>query len=94
MFDRRDWSGVSNSEVAWLLADVARPCLRRRERQLIYLEIGGGDPAAAVEVLLQKVVQRDFPLPIGVRRILEIWLDAYTGAAEEPRLRSLLRQMN
>ncbi|MEE3750835.1 tryptophanase [Mycobacterium intracellulare] len=76
--------------MAWLLADVANPCLTEDERSMVFIELGCGENHRAIERILAVVVQNRLPLPAALLDMLTNWLHQYAGSPEEPRLRALV----
>ncbi|OBH10406.1 hypothetical protein A5695_22055 [Mycobacterium sp. E1747] len=81
---------LTDAEVAWHLADAARPCLNRPQRQMIYIELGAGDELRAIERILRTVVDRGFELPPGAIKMVRSWTERYRGSAFEPMFDHLL----
>lgn len=81
---------LTDAEVAWHLADAARPCLNRPQQQMIYTELGAGDELRAIERILRTVVDQHFELSTGAIRMVQSWGQRYRGSAFEPAFDSLL----
>jgi hypothetical protein len=80
----------SQFELAWALANVETPRLKRVDRNRIYAEIGAGDTYSAIKHLLMYAVRNGFPLPTDLIWDVRCWLRGYTATPDEPRLRRLV----
>lgn len=83
-------SASSDSCIAWVLAEVARPCLSDHQRTLSFVELGSGENHLGIERILTQVAHARFALPTDLVARLHRWLDCYAGSATEHRLRALL----
>jgi len=76
--------------LAWELADVAKPCLDRKQRNQVYIDIGVGDVYSAVKFLLQTVVQSQVSVGSETLGKLNLWVASYRDHPDEARLRDLI----
>jgi hypothetical protein len=79
-----------DTELAWELADAAKPCLDRKQRNQVYIAIGVGDVYSAVKFLLQTVVQSQVSVGSETLRKLNLWVASYRDYPDEARLRDLI----
>lgn len=80
----------SQFELAWALANVETPRLKRVDRNRIYAEIGAGDTYSAIKHLLMYAARNGFPLPTELIWDIRCWLRGYIATPDEPRLRRLV----
>jgi hypothetical protein len=80
----------SQFELAWALANVQTPRLKRVDRNRIYAEIGAGDTYSAIRHLLMYAVGNGFPLPTDLIWDVRCWLRGYTATPDEPWLLRLV----
>jgi len=76
--------------LAWDLADAAKPCLDRQQRNKVYIAIGVGDVYSAVKFLLQTVVQSQVSVGSETARKLNLWVASYRDHPDEARLLDLI----
>jgi hypothetical protein len=76
--------------LAWELADAAKPCLDRKQRNQVYIAIGVGDVHSAVKFLLQTVVQSQVSVGSETLRNLNLWVASYRDHPDEARLLDLI----
>jgi hypothetical protein len=88
-----DLSIVSDTEMAWMLADAADVYLTGYERTMAFVELGSGENHLAIERILNAVVSSRMTLPVAVFARLTRWLDGYAGSPEEPQLRIMLAEI-
>lgn len=86
-------AGLSDADVAWMLADAADLCLTGHERTMAFVELGCGDHHLAIERILDAVLSSHMTLPVATFDRLTRWLDGYAGSPEEPRLRTMLARI-
>lgn len=84
---------VSDSTMAWLLADAADVCLTGHERTMAFVELGCGEDCLAIKRILHAVMSSRMTLPVAIFDRLTRWLDGYAGSPEEPQLRSMIAQL-
>lgn len=80
-------SGISDADMAWLLADAAGGNLIGHERTLLFVELGSGEHLLAIERVLDVVMCCRPMLSPEVFGMLTTWLDGRVGSLEEARLR-------
>jgi hypothetical protein len=88
-----DLSTTSDANMAWLLAIAADACLTGHDRMMTFVELGSGEASLAIQRILTVVMSSQMALPVAIVDRLTRWLDGYVGAQEEPRLRSMLAQI-
>lgn len=86
-------STTSDADMAWLLAIAADLCLTGHERMMTFVELGSGEHYLAIERILNVVMSSPMALPVAIIDRLTRWLDGYVGSSEEPRLRTMLAQI-
>jgi len=86
-------STTSDADMAWLLAIAADLCLTGHERMMTFVELGSGENYLAIERILNAVMSSRMALPVAIIDRLTRWLDGYVGNSEEPRLRTMLAQI-
>jgi len=79
-----------DTELAWELADAAKPCLDRKQRNQVYIAIGVGDVYSAVKFLLQTVVQSQISVSSETLWKMNLWVASYRDHPDEARLRDLI----
>jgi hypothetical protein len=84
---------LSDTNVAWMLADAADMCLTGHERTMTFIELGSGEEHLAIERILDAVLYNRKMLPPAILDTLSLWLDGYAGDPEEPHLRTVLAQV-
>jgi hypothetical protein len=82
-----DWA---ESDLAWELAEVVGPVLADRDRDELYVTIGSGSSYAAIDTLLQMIVQRRLPVSVALVARIDVWSNAYVHSGDAPRLHELL----
>jgi hypothetical protein len=71
---------ISDTNMAWLLADAADVCLTGHERTMTFVELGCGENHLAIERILKAVMSSRMTLPVAIFDRLTRWLDGYAGA--------------
>jgi hypothetical protein len=84
---------ISDTDLAWRLADEAAQCLNRFQRALVFVELGSGEYISAIERVLAAAAPMQMPLSPNVLAAVAEWLDRYNGYAHEGRLRPLLARI-
>jgi len=79
--------------LAWALADAVSGCFAAPDHLGIYIALGAGESYEAIEQMLDIAVCRRHPLPATLIGALAAWLDCYVGNEQEPRIRSLLNNV-
>lgn len=78
------------TDLAWALAEAAKPYLSTVERNDVFAAIGAGETFAAIRQLFESVAMKRIPLrPDLVKRCIT-WLRAHVGHEEERYLRRLI----
>ena len=83
-------SAMVDTELAWELADAAKPCLDRKQRNQVYIAIGVGDVFSAAKFLLQTVVESQVSVGSETLWKLKLWVASYRDHPDEARLRDLI----
>ena len=78
------------ANLAWALAQTAKPHLDVIERNDIFVAIGAGETFAAIRELLKWVAIKRIPVERDLVRRCVSWLDAYVGHEDERKLRLLI----
>jgi hypothetical protein len=81
---------VQETDLAWALADAARPYLCAVERNYVYVAIGAGETFTAIRQLFKSVAVKRIPLRADLVQRCTMWLDAYVGHEQERYLRRLI----
>lgn len=81
---------VQETDLAWALADAARPYLSAVERNYVYAAIGAGETFTAIRQLFKSVAVKRIPLRADLVEWCTMWLDAYVGHEQERYLRRLI----
>jgi hypothetical protein len=81
---------VQETDLAWALADAARPYLCAVERDDVYVAIGAGETFAAIRQLVKSVAVKRISLRADLVQRCTTWLDAYVGHEQERYLRRLI----
>ncbi len=84
---------ISDTELAWQLADAAGASVHRSQRALLFVELGSGDYIPAIERVLTVAATKRITLSPTVITEVAKWLDRYDGYAHEVRLRPLLARI-
>jgi len=79
--------------VAWELAELVGPHLRRVERAELYASIGSGETLSPTRFLMAAVVRLRLSVPGEVVDKCAAWLAGYVGHDAEPTLRDLVAQI-
>jgi hypothetical protein len=81
------------TELAWDLAEAAKGCLDRDQRNQVYIAIGVGDVFSAAKFLLRRIVRSQVSIPIETVLKLNSWVASYRDHPDEARLRDLIGQV-
>jgi hypothetical protein len=84
---------VDERELAWALAEVARPHFSVGECHAVYAALGAGEAFSAICLVVAVVVREGLPLPRDLVVALPRWLDAYSNNESEPHLRRLIAKL-
>jgi len=79
--------------VAWELAELVGPHLRRVERAKLYVSLGSGETLSSTRFLMAAVVRLRLSVPGDVIEKCAAWLEGYVGHDAEPALRELVTQI-
>lgn len=82
-----DWA---ETDLAWDLAEIAVFHIPEPDRSAVFTAIGAGDCYAAIDALLETIVQASVPVPPSLVGRIGDWLNAYIHHAEAPRLYELI----
>ena len=81
---------MSETALAWWLADTTRECFSREDALDVYAVLGAGETYAAVHQILQIALQKNHVLPSDLLVALGRWLDGYVGEPDEQAIRRYL----
>jgi hypothetical protein len=81
---------VHETDLAWALANSARPYLCTVERNDVYTAIGAGETFTAIRQLFKSVAVKRIPLRADLVQRCTTWLDAYVGHEQQRYLRRLI----
>jgi hypothetical protein len=81
---------MQETNLAWSLAEAAKPHLSTAERNDVFVAIGAGATFAAIRQLVKSVAIKRIPLRPDLVQRCTMWLDAYVGHNEERFLRRLI----
>jgi len=84
---------MSETTLAWWLADTTRECFSPEDTLDVYAVLGAGDTYAAVHQILQIAAQKKHVLPRNLLVALGLWLDSYVGAPHEQTIRRYLSRL-
>jgi hypothetical protein len=83
----------SNGELAWALAKAVEDRLNRIGRAKMYAALGAGETFQTIAVLLRIAVRGRVALSPELIDHIGVWLDGYTGTADEADLRGFVNQL-
>jgi hypothetical protein len=83
---------VDEANLAWAVAEAARPYLDAVERDAVFVAIGAGDTFAAIRGLLRSVEIKRIPLGLDLLQQCRTWLRGYGGHDDERHLRRLIEE--
>jgi hypothetical protein len=81
---------VYDADLAWELAEAAKPHLSAVERNDVFMAIGAGDTFAAIRRLFSWIAIRGIPVRLDLVESCTTWLHAYAGHEDERYLRGLI----
>jgi hypothetical protein len=81
---------VQETNLAWSLIEAAKPQLNVRERQHVFVSVGGGDSFTAIRILLKLIAVKDICLHPHLVQLCTTWLDAYALHEDYECLRLLI----
>src|SRR5262245_29928110 len=85
---------MSETALAWWLADTTRDCFSPEDALDVYAVLGAGETYAAVNQILQIAVQKKHALPRNLLVALGRWLDSYAGEPQEQTIRRYLWRLD
>jgi hypothetical protein len=83
---------VHEPNLAWAVAEAAKPYLNAVERNAVFVAIGAGDTFAAIRGLLRSVEIKRIPLGLDLLQQCRMWLRGYGGHDDERYLRRLIEE--
>lgn len=81
------------SDLAWELADAIAGLIPDPDQTNVYATIGAGNPAAAINALVETIVSARLPVSAKLVSRLVGWLHAYAQTDDGPRLYGLLESI-
>jgi hypothetical protein len=75
---------VQETNLAWAVAEAAKPYLSARDRNRVFVAVGAGDTFRVIRGLLKLASAKQIPLPAELVQRCTTWLDTY-GLREEGR---------
>jgi hypothetical protein len=84
---------VHEANLAWAIAEAARPYLSAVERDAVFVAIGAGETFAAIRQLFRSVETKRIPLEPDLLQQCRTWLHAYGGHEGERYLRRLIDEL-
>jgi hypothetical protein len=70
-------SDVDERQLAWALADIAKPVLVAKERHEIFVTLGVGDYFGAIRLLMNVIHREDIPMTLDLIAAFTSWLTGY-----------------
>jgi hypothetical protein len=83
---------VHEANLAWAVAEAAKPYLNAVERNAVFVAIGAGETFAAIRGLLRSVEIKRIPLGLDLLQQCRMWLRGYGGHDDERHLRRLIEE--
>ena len=83
---------VHEANLAWAVAEAAKPYLSAIERDAVFVAIGAGETFAAIRELFRSVAVKRIPLGPDLLQQCRTWLYAYRGHEDERDLRRLIEE--
>jgi hypothetical protein len=83
---------VHEANLAWAVAEAAKPYLNAVERNAVFVAIGSGETFAAIRGLLRSVEIKRIPLGLDLLQQCRMWLRGYGGHDDERHLRRLIEE--
>jgi hypothetical protein len=83
---------VHEANLAWAVAEAAKPYLDAVERDAVFVAIGAGETFAAIRGLLRSVEIKRIPLGLDLLQQCRTWLRGYGGHDDERHLRRLIEE--
>jgi hypothetical protein len=83
---------VHEADLAWAVAEAAKPYLSAVERNAVFVAIGAGETFVAIRGLLRSVEINRIPLGFDLLQQCRMWLRGYGGHGDERLLRRLIEE--
>jgi hypothetical protein len=83
---------VHEANLAWAIAEAAKPYLNAVERNAVFVAIGAGETFAAIRELLRSIEIKRIPLGLDLLMQCRTWLRGYGGHDDERHLRRLIEE--
>ena len=83
---------VQEANVAWAVAEAAKPYLSAVERNAVFVAIGAGETFAAIRGLLRSVEIKRIPVGPDLLQQCRTWLRGYVGHEDARYLRRLIEE--
>jgi hypothetical protein len=83
---------VHEANLAWAVAEAAKPYLNAAERDAVFVALGAGETFAAMRGLLRSVEINRIPLGLDLLVQCRMWLRGYGGHDDERHLRRLIEE--
>ena len=83
---------VHEADLAWAVAEAAKPYLSAVERNAVFVAIGAGETFSAINGLLRSVEIKGIPLGFDLLQQCRMWLRGYGGHDDERILRRLIEE--
>jgi hypothetical protein len=83
---------VDEANLAWAVAQPAKPYLSAVERDAVFVAIGAGETFAAIRALLRSVGIKQIPLGPDLAQHCRTWSRAYSEHEDERYLRRLIEE--
>ena len=83
---------VHEANLAWAVAEAAKPYLSPVERNTVFVAIGAGETFAAIRQLFRSVEIKQIPLRPDLLHHCRTWLHGYFGHEDERYLRRLIEE--
>lgn len=84
---------VHEANLAWAVAEAAKPYLSAVERNIVFAALGAGETFAAIRQLFRLVGIKRIPLGPDLLQQCRTWLHAYGGHEDERYLRRLIEEL-
>lgn len=83
---------VDEANLAWAVAEAAKPYLNAVERDAVFVAIGAGETFVAIRGLLRSAEIKRIPLRLDLLQQCRMWLRGYRGHDDERHLRRLIEE--
>jgi hypothetical protein len=83
---------VHEANLAWAVAEAAKPYLNAVEHNAVFVAIGAGETFAAIRGLLRSVEVKRIPLRLDLLQQCRMWLRGYGGHDDERHLRRVIEE--